>query len=220
MVLASWSGRGGVARARAARTGGLGVKIGTAEAYFCACRVCSPCWRRRASIQASHAVYYGFSTLDWRAAGLDGTTIGALWALGVVAEIALFALSGRLPAWISPTVLLAIGGAGATLRWGAMAFDPPVWLLPALQGLHGLSFGATHLGSVSFLAARAPPGAAATAQGALAVVLGLVMAAAMAASGVLYATFGTRAYRAMALLAAAGGVIALIAYRTHSSPEH
>jgi MFS transporter, PPP family, 3-phenylpropionic acid transporter len=63
-------------------------------------------------VQASHAVYYGFSTLDWRAAGLDGTTIGALWALGVVAEIALFALSGRLPAWISPTVLLAIGGQG------------------------------------------------------------------------------------------------------------
>ena len=104
-------------------------------------------------VQASHAVYYGFSTLDWRAAGLDGTTIGALWALGVVAEIALFALSGRLPAWIGPTVLLAIGGAGATLRWGAMAFDPPVWLLPALQGLHGLSFGATHLGGISFLAA-------------------------------------------------------------------
>jgi PPP family 3-phenylpropionic acid transporter len=33
-------------------------------------------------IQASHAVYYGFSTLDWRAAGLDGGAIAALWALG------------------------------------------------------------------------------------------------------------------------------------------
>src|SRR5262249_30992901 len=47
-------------------------------------------------IQASHAVYYGFSALDWRAAGLDGTAIAALWATGVVAEIVLFALSGRL----------------------------------------------------------------------------------------------------------------------------
>jgi PPP family 3-phenylpropionic acid transporter len=165
-------------------------------------------------IQASHAVYYGFSTLDWRAAGFDGTTIGALWALGVIAEIALFALSGKLPASISPTVLLAIGGAGAAVRWGAMALDPPVWLLPALQALHGLSFGATHLGSVSFLAARAPPGAAATAQGALAVVLGLAMAAAMAASGQLYAMFGGHAYGAMALLGAAGGIIALAACRT------
>src|SRR6185437_322629 len=47
-------------------------------------------------IQASHAVYYSFSALAWRAAGLDGTTIAALWALGVVAEIVLFAMSGRL----------------------------------------------------------------------------------------------------------------------------
>src|SRR5262249_62425336 len=48
-------------------------------------------------IQASHAVYYGFSTLAWAAEGFDGVTIGALWGLGVAAEIVLFALSGRLP---------------------------------------------------------------------------------------------------------------------------
>src|SRR5689334_6504359 len=34
-------------------------------------------------IQASHAVYYGFSTLDWSAKGFGGVTIGVLWALGV-----------------------------------------------------------------------------------------------------------------------------------------
>ena len=56
-------------------------------------------------IQASHALYYGFSTLDWTAAGLDGRTIGALWAIGVVAEIILFAVSGRLPAVFSPMLL-------------------------------------------------------------------------------------------------------------------
>jgi PPP family 3-phenylpropionic acid transporter len=164
-------------------------------------------------IQASHAVYYGFSTLDWRAAGLDGSVIGVLWALGVVAEIVLFALSGRLPARIGPTMLLAVGGAGATVRWAAMALDPPGWLLPVLQCLHGLSFGATHLGSVGFLAAAAPPGAAATAQGALAVVLGLAMAAAMAVSGQLYGTYGAHAYAAMALFGAAGCATALLAQR-------
>jgi len=36
-------------------------------------------------LQASHAVYYGFSALHWRANGLDETTIGLLWAEGVVA---------------------------------------------------------------------------------------------------------------------------------------
>ena len=40
-------------------------------------------------IQASHALFYGFSALQWHAAGLDGTFIAALWALGVAAEIVL-----------------------------------------------------------------------------------------------------------------------------------
>ena len=162
-------------------------------------------------IQASHAIYYGFSTLDWAAAGLDGSAIGALWALGVVAEIVLFAMSGRLP--VAPTTLILFGAAGAAVRWGAMAFDPPAVLLAPLQCLHGLSFGATHLGALGFIARAASAEASATAQGYLAVALGLVMAAAMGVSGVLYARWGSFAYVTMALLAAAGGVFALAARR-------
>src|SRR6266446_2200954 len=160
-------------------------------------------------IQASHAIYYGFSALDWQAAGLDGGAIGALWALAVVAEIALFAISGRLP--LAPTTLLMLGAAGAVVRWSAMAFDPPTALLPPLQCLHALSFGATHLGAIGFVARAAPAELGATAQGYLAVALGLVMAAAMGLSGVLYARFGGLAYGAMALAAAAGGIFALAA---------
>jgi PPP family 3-phenylpropionic acid transporter len=74
-------------------------------------------------IQASHAVYYGFSALAWRAAGFGGTSIAALWALGVLAEIVLFALQARLPAFLTPTALIMVGGAGGALRWAAMALD-------------------------------------------------------------------------------------------------
>jgi MFS transporter, PPP family, 3-phenylpropionic acid transporter len=162
-------------------------------------------------IQASHAIYYGFSALDWTTAGFDGGAIAALWALGVVAEIALFAISGRLS--IAPTTLLMLGGAGAVIRWGAMAFDPPPALLPPLQCLHAFSFGATHLGAVAVVARRAPVELAATAQGYFAVALGLVMAAAMGVSGVLYARWGGFAYGAMALAAAAGGLFAVVAHR-------
>ncbi len=162
-------------------------------------------------IQASHAIYYGFSTLDWAAAGLDGSAIGALWALGVLAEIVLFAMSGRLS--VAPTTLILFGAAGAVVRWVAMAFDPPAVLLAPLQCLHGLSFGATHLGALGFIARTAPAEASATAQGYLAVALGLAMAAAMGVSGVLYARWGSFAYVTMALLAAAGGMLALAARR-------
>ena len=165
-----------------------------------------------ALIQGSHALFYGFSTLDWRAAGFDGLTIGVLWGLGVVSEIVLFALSGRLPGWLGPTLLLAIGGIGGVVRWTAMAFDPPALLLPLLQMLHALSFGAAHLGAMGFLARAVPPERAATAQGVLATVSGIVMAAATAASGSLYAASGSLAYLAMAAMALTGLACALIAH--------
>jgi PPP family 3-phenylpropionic acid transporter len=165
-------------------------------------------------VQASHAVYYGFATIAWQAKGLDGVAIGALWSLGVLAEIALFATSARLPAAITPTLLLVMGAGGALIRWSAMACDPPAVVLPLLQCLHGLSFGATHLGTLGFVARAAPPGLAATAQGYLAVAIGVANAAAMGCAGVWYARSGAFAYAAMALLAFAGGVCALIAFRT------
>jgi MFS transporter, PPP family, 3-phenylpropionic acid transporter len=160
-------------------------------------------------IQASHAVYYGFSALGWRAAGLDGTAIGGLWAIGVVAEIVLFAVSGRLS--VAPATLLLLGAAGAVIRWSAMALDPPAALLVPLQCLHALSFGTTLLGTLGLMTRTVPPGIGATAQGYLAVALGLVMAAAMGLSGVLYARWGVLAYAAMALTAAAGGAFAWVA---------
>jgi PPP family 3-phenylpropionic acid transporter len=164
-------------------------------------------------IQASHAVYYGFSTLEWRAAGLDGTTIAALWGLGVIAEIVLFAVSGRLPPFFQPGVMLIIGALGAALRWSAMALDPAAAWLPVLQLLHALSFGATHLGALTFLARTTPPGQGATAQGYLAIAMGAAMAGAMGLSGVLYEAFGSLAYAAMALAAIAGGACAFVAQR-------
>ena len=164
-------------------------------------------------IQASHAVYYGFSALEWHGAGLDGTAIAALWALGVIAEIVLFAVSGRLPPFFQPVTLLLLGAIGGALRWAAMALDPPVFALPWLQLLHAASFGATHLGALSFVARHAPVGQGATAQGYLAIALGVVMAGAMGLSGWLYGAFGSHAYAAMALASVAGGVCGYVAYR-------
>ena len=125
------------------------------------------------------------------------------------------ALHGRLPPFVQPLTFLMIGGAGAALRWVAMAFDPPSALLPWLQVLHALSFGATHLGALGFVARHAPPGQSATAQGYLAIALGLAMAGATSLSGWLYGAFGGRAYAAMALAAIVGGACGYVAQRAH-----
>lgn len=170
-------------------------------------------------VQASHAVYYGFSTLDWSRQGYDGTTIGALWALGVVAEIALFALAGRLPAALGPAALIGIGAAGAVLRWTALACDPPAALMAALQLLHALSFGATHLGTMLYLSRSAPESSRATMQGDVATANSVMMATASAISGVLYGVSGSLAYAAMAALAAGGGLFAFAAARLMRQPQ-
>jgi len=89
-----------------------------------------------------------------------------------------------------------------------MAFDPPTATLPFLQTLHALSFAATHLGTMHFLARAAPAGRGATAQGDVSALQGIVFAAAMSLSGLLVAAHGNFAYVAMA---AASGIGALLA---------
>jgi PPP family 3-phenylpropionic acid transporter len=163
-------------------------------------------------VQASHALYYGFSTIDWTTKGLSDTAIGSLWALGVIAEILLFAASGFLSELITPLAFVVIGAGGATVRWGVMAFDPPLILLPALQCLHALSFTSTHLGAMQFLARVVPTGLGATAQGDFVAAQGVVFSFAMAFSGSLFHAYGDRAYAAMALVAAIGFAVAVAAY--------
>jgi PPP family 3-phenylpropionic acid transporter len=112
---------------------------------------------------------------------------------------------------------LLVGAAGASLRWGAMALDPPALALPFLQVLHALSFGMTYLGALTYVAQRAPAGRAATAQGHLSVAASAAGGGAAAVSGLLYANFGTGSYAFMALAAIAGGACGLIARRRASN---
>jgi MFS transporter, PPP family, 3-phenylpropionic acid transporter len=158
-------------------------------------------------IQASHAVVLGFGTLQWSAKGIEGPVIGALIAVGVLAEITLFAVSGRALAALGAVGMIVLGGLGGVARWIGMIFDPPVAALALLQCLHALSLGATHIGTMHFLSRTVPAGRAATAQGDCAAAQGIVFAVAMGLSGVLVAALGNFAYAVMAALAAAGAII-------------
>lgn len=180
----------------------------------------APLWRNPAflaviagagTIQASHALYYAFTSIHWQAAGFDGFSIGLLWAIGVLAEIVLFALSRRFPSWLTQHVLLLIGAGGGTIRWFVMAFDPPGWSLPLLQCLHAASFGCTHLGLIGYIARHAPERYAATAQGHYVVASGVSLGVATALAGFLYERYAGAGYAGMALIALFGGLIILLA---------
>lgn len=163
-----------------------------------------------ACIQAGHAVYYTFGTLNWQRLGVGDGAIGLLWACGVIAEIVLFAFSNRVVAWIGPIGLIALGGGAGVLRWTLMAFDPSLPLLLLMQGAHAFTYGATHLGAMHFLNRAAPPHLAATAQAVYAgLSIGAVIGAVTYASGFAYNAFGSLAYLGMAALCGAGGMCAL-----------
>lgn len=159
------------------------------------------------AVNASHAVLYTFGSLHWQAQGLSSAWIGSLWAIGVLAEIVVFAFSARVLRSAAPVHLIAIGALAALVRWPVMAFDPPLALLIACQVLHGATFGMAHLGAIHFIGAAIPEHQAGTAQGLYASVSGgIVMGLATVAAGPLYAALGANAFAIMAL----PGVIAVI----------
>lgn len=173
-------------------------------------------------IQGSHHFYYGFSTLHWRAGGLSETLIGALWAEGVVAEILLFWLAPKLGRLGGAVPLLVVGGLGGAIRWGVTAWTAEPWALVAVQGLHALSFAATHLGAMQILSRDAPVGLSASAQGLYsALALGIGGAAISLLAGVLYGRLGGDAFLAAAALCLIGGLAALWLRHSvaHSGPH-
>ena len=157
------------------------------------------------ALQASHQVYYGFGTLYWRSLGFSDTTIGWLWAEGVLAEILLFWQGRRLLARLGPIGLMVLGGIAGILRWslaGALTWLP---FIAALQLLHAFTFGASHLGAMHYLSRAVPPSAAASAQSLYAALSsGLGSGLVMGIAGALYSAFGGGAYSFMAVLSAAG----------------
>ena len=169
-----------------------------------------------ALVQASHAAVYAFSTIHWQEQGLGGATLGALWAVGIVSEVALFAFAGRyvvgLRGWLA---LLLAGGIIATLRWIGMATDPALPLVVLLQAAHGFSFGATHLGSIFLLARLSPLGMRTQVQGWLAAGWAGSMAVLTSVTGRLYPSWGEGVYLLMACAAGVGlGLLAIVALRT------
>lgn len=100
-------------------------------------------------MQASHGPYYIFYSIYLDEHGYSRTLIGQLWALGVIAEIAVFLVLHRLmSAWGAQRVLLA-SLLLAALRWVLIG-----WLVDRLevilaaQMLHAASFGTHHAASM------------------------------------------------------------------------
>jgi PPP family 3-phenylpropionic acid transporter len=101
-------------------------------------------------MQASHGPYYGFFSILLEDQGYTRSMVGALWALGVVAEVGVFLALARLLPRIGAARVFMASLLLAAVRWllighgaGSLA-----WLLPA-QILHAATFGAFHVAALA-----------------------------------------------------------------------
>ncbi|MGY3869519.1 3-phenylpropionate MFS transporter [Aeromonas crassostreae] len=153
-----------------------------------------------ALLQGSHGAYYGFSAIHWKAAGYSGATIGYLWALGVVAEIAMFAADKRYFSRFGAQTLFLVGALGCLVRWSLLGASTDLSLLLLAQLLHGVTFCISHLGAVRFMTRDLPPEQLIGAQALYAALsLGIMVAALMTLSGQLYGPLGGGIFYLMAL---------------------
>jgi PPP family 3-phenylpropionic acid transporter len=101
---------------------------------------------------ASHGALYVFYSIHLVAQGYGKTLVGALWTLGVVAEIVVFLLMPRISLRVSMRAILLACFLLAALRFLLIGWAPGfIGLLVVAQLLHGASFGAHHAATMAAL---------------------------------------------------------------------
>jgi PPP family 3-phenylpropionic acid transporter len=109
------------------------------------------------AMTAAHGPLNIFYSIFLTSRGYCAFAAGALWALGVVAEIVLFYFMPRLARRYSRRAILSASFTAAMIRFIMIGFgvEYPAILIAA-QLLHGLTFGAFHSASVAAVGALFP----------------------------------------------------------------
>ncbi|KLN65730.1 3-phenylpropionate MFS transporter [Vibrio sp. VPAP30] len=156
-------------------------------------------------IQGSHAAYYSFSSIYWKEAGYSEDIIGYLWSLGVIAEVAIFALSKRLFSGWTLRALFTVAAIGVVVRWGLTASTTALVALVLIQLLHGVTFAMAHIAAIQYIQHSEQRKMVALQALYNAIPLGAFIALMTTLSGWGYENWGANVFWAMAVM----GVLAL-----------
>ena len=163
-----------------------------------------------ACMQGSHSMLYAFGTRHWQAIGISESTIGWLWAWGVIVEVGLFAIGQRMVARLHPTGMLLVAGLGGVIRWPLMAWVESVGVVFAVQTLHGATFACMHLGAMNWIRDSIDPPSVQRATGLyVAIGSGIALGLGMPLAGFLFEHFAGNAYHSMGLSSFIGLLFAL-----------
>ena len=111
-----------------------------------------------ALMQTSQGAYYGFYSIRLREIGYGGAVIGALWALGVMCEVALLTRADRWIDRVGTGAVLRISLVAAAVRWTTIAWVESPAPLVAAQILHALTYASFHVAALREIHRRFPPG--------------------------------------------------------------
>ena len=113
---------------------------GEVRAFFAACMCMS----------VAHGAMYAFYSIYLEGAGYSKAVIGALWTLGVLAEVFVFLYLPQLMRRFSLRALLIASFLCAALRFAAIGWAVDLLAVLALaQLLHAATFGAFHAASIA-----------------------------------------------------------------------
>jgi PPP family 3-phenylpropionic acid transporter len=164
-----------------------------------------------ALVLGSHALHDSFAVIHWSAAGISPARVSLLWSEQVIAEVVVFLLIGPpLLHKIGPAWALTLSSVVGAIRWGFMAVSTDLYVLAAIEPLHGATFALLHLAAMRVIAGVIPLRLAASAQTVYGTVgAGAAVAILTFASGVLYEHLGGASFWVMAALCAAAIPIAM-----------
>jgi len=96
-------------------------------------------------MQLSHGVYYSFFSIYLESFGYSRSAIGAIWSVGVVAEVVIFLLMSKFLLRFGVRKIILICLALAAMRWLTIGFYADnLTLLLSSQISHAFTFGAFH----------------------------------------------------------------------------
>ena len=99
--------------------------------------------------QLSHGPYYTFYSIFLKQHHYDSSTLGWLWALGVIAEIIVFLYMHRLMPYFGARNLLLVALLSTALRWYLIGhYIDNIIIILFSQLLHAASFGLFHAVSI------------------------------------------------------------------------
>jgi PPP family 3-phenylpropionic acid transporter len=103
-------------------------------------------------MQASHGPYYTFYTIYMEGHGYSNSSIGQLWALGVLAEVGVFLIMHRWVQRFGLRALLLISLGLTVLRWVLISqFPETITVMIFAQLLHAASFGLYHACAIQLI---------------------------------------------------------------------